>query len=800
MSRTLLLIVTVLIACLHGAAASALAADAEPDAVDYNRDIRPILSDKCFFCHGPDDKTREAKLRLDLQEGSRRDLGGYQAIVPGDPEFSEVWVRITSEDKTERMPPAKSGKTLTAEQIELIRKWIAQGGDYAQHWAYVKPVKHAPPVLKGDDWSAGPIDRFILDRLRREKLSPSPDADRVTLIRRLYFDLIGLPPTAAEVDAFVNDSSRDAYEKVVDRLLASPHFGERLAIYWLDLVRFADTVGYHGDQDHNISPYRDYVIKSFNDNKPFDEFTIEQLAGDLLPQPDLWQKIATGYNRLLQTSHEGGVQPGEYLHKYLADRVRNVGEVWLGQTTGCAECHNHKYDPITQADFYSLGAFFADVDEAQHFKVGSNALPTKRPPEIAAWNIEQYQRIQAIEDEIRWTRKASVVKESFEIEVDPEKLDEKIKKLEAQKAAIEKEFRLCMVTQPIEPWEVRVLPRGDWLNKTGPVVRPAIPAFLGRLSTDGRATRLDLARWLVSRDNPLTARVYVNRLWSLYFGAGLCVSVDDFGAQGEAPHHPRLLDWLAVEFMDSGWDVKHVVKLMVMSRAYHQSSLAPTELRRRDPQNKLLARQSRWRLDAELVRDNALAVGGLLNRAIGGHSVKPYQPQGYYQHLNFPQRKYQADMDERQYRRGLYMHWQRQFLHPMLRAFDAPMREECTAKRTRSNTPLAALVLLNDPTFVESARALAVRIMQEGGATRDQRIKWAWKQALSRDPSPQEQAIITRMFIADVKDYRTDPAATKKLLSVGMHRAPKELDEAELAAWTGVARAILNLSETMTRN
>lgn len=790
-------IATLLAALLvvHWLSLDALHADEtpRPDAVSYNDDIRPILSEKCFACHGPDDSHREADLRLDLSDEALRDLGGYAAIVPGKPDESELIERITSDDEYSRMPPPEANKELTAEQIDLLRRWIEQGATYERHWAYERPVARDPPPVQDTDWPAGPIDRFLLARMEQEGVTPAPDADRITLLRRIYFDLIGLPPEPAEVDAFLADTSPGAYEAVVDRLLASPHFGERLAIVWLDLVRFADTVGYHGDQDHNISPYRDYVIKAFNDNLPFDQFTIEQLAGDLLPEPTLWQQIATGYNRLLQTSHEGGVQPKEYLAKYLADRVRNASQVWLGATMGCAECHNHKYDPYTIEDFYAFGAFFADIDEAEHFRVGSNALPTRRPPEIPAWNLQQYAEIQVLETQLAELRGRDGA------EGDSSTAEE-IARCEQRKAEIEKEYRLTMITRSIEPREIRVLPRGNWLDDSGPVVEPAIPAFLGSLPVDGRASRLDLAQWLVSPDNPLTARVMVNRLWAIYFGRGLCKSLDDFGGQGVPPDQPELLDWLAVEFMQGNWDIKGIIKRMVTSRAYRQSSVASAELLRRDPDNRLFARQGRFRLPAELVRDNVLAVSGLLNDEIGGPSVKPYQPAGYYQHLNFPKRKYEPHLDARQYRRGLYVHWQRSFLHPMLKAFDAPTREECTAERTSSNTPLASLVLLNDPTFVEAARAFAARILTEGGDTTDERLGWAWRTVLSRPPTTAELNVLHDLLNADLQEYTADPDAASALLEVGMYEPPPSLDRIELAAWTSVARALFNLNETHTRN
>ena len=500
---------------------------------------------------------------------------------------------------------------------------------------------------------------------------------------------------------------------------------------------------------------------------PFDRFTTEQLAGDLLPDATVEQKIASGYNRLLQTSHEGGVQQREYLAKYSSDRVRNFGSVWLGVTMGCCECHDHKFDPISQRDFYRLAAFFADVDDLRSFK-GGDTTPTKREPEM-----------------------------------------------EVTTKLTPNDKRRTMITVSIPPRPIRVLARGDWLDDSGEIVEPGVPGVFrqveSRLQTEppeggtpahlaGRATRLDLARWLTASDHPLTARVFVNRLWKLFFGKGITASLEDVGAQGEAPVHPELLDWLAAEFVASGWDVKHVVKLIVTSRAYRQSSLETPALRQRDPDNRLLARQSRPRIEAEFIRDNALAVSGLLVRTIGGRSVRPYQPDGYYEFLNFPKRTYKADTGEQQHRRGLYSHWQRCYLHPMLKAFDAPSREECTAQRSVSNTPQSALVQLNDPTFLEAARAFAARIVEHGGSATDDRLRWAWRQALSREPTSRELTALRRLLDNELAEFRNDRASAEKLLQTGQAAAPGNLDAVELAAWTSVARTIFNLNEFNTRN
>ncbi|NOY42287.1 MAG: DUF1549 domain-containing protein [Planctomycetes bacterium] len=773
------------------------------DSIDFSRDIRPILSNKCFSCHGPDAEHREADLRLDTEAGLQTDLGGYFAIVPSKPDQSAVFQRIVSTDPDEQMPPADLGKSLTPEEVELIQRWIAQGAAWSDHWAYAQPQSTAKPEVADSGWPLNWIDHFLLHRLEAEGLSPSPEADRVTLIRRLSFDLTGLPPTLEEVDQFVADKNGSAYEQLVDRLLASDRYGERMAIYWLDLVRYADTVGYHGDQDHNISPYRDYVIDAFNDNLPFDQFTREQLGGDLLPDAGPDQKIASGYNRLLQTTHEGGLQPKEYLAIYAADRVRNVSEVWLGATMGCCQCHDHKFDPLTMRDFYSLEAFFADIDEVEHFTKGGNELPTNRAPEEKLLTKRERQHLAELEGQLVKLEDQLVT----HTKDDPESriaLEKNVAKLKTQAEQIRQSARATMISVAIEPRTIRILPRGNWLDDSGEIVEPAVPERLGKLSVgDRRANRLDLANWLTDPKQgvgQLTARVFANRLWYLFYGVGISQVLNDFGGQGEPPSHPLLLDQLALEFFNSGWDMKHIVKLLVMSRAYRQQSLTSEQLQQHDPYNRLFARQARYRLPAEMVRDNALAISGLLVLDYGGASARPYQPAGYYRHLNFPTRKYEMHSDTRQWRRGVYVHWQRQFLHPMLKAFDAPSREECTAQRPQSNTPLAALTLLNDPTFVESARVFAEKILREGGDSTPSRLSYAFRAAVSRQPDEFEAKAITELLASAQKQYQNNADAANELVGVGLTPANSELDHAECAAWTAVARAILNLSETITRN
>ena len=740
--------------------------------VDYSRDIRPILANVCFACHGPDANKRQADLRLDLLTAA-----GKKVLSPGNAAASELLRRVGSKDPDEQMPPPDSKKPrLTVSQIELLRRWIDQGAKYEVHWAYNRPSRPPLPAAKGRGWALGPIDCFVAQAQDAHGLKPAAAADRRTLLRRLTLDLVGLPPAPTEIDAFLADRTSGAYEREVDRLLASPHYGERMAVYWLDLVRYGDTCGYHSDNPRDVWLYRDWVIEAFNRNVPFDRFTIEQLAGDLLPNPTRDQKIASGYNRLLMTTEEGGAQPKEYAAKFAADRVRNASSAWLGSTMGCCQCHDHKYDPFSARDFYSLGAFFADVKE---HAVGRQ-VQTPMPTAEQAARLHEFDR---------------------QIAAQPQSAKKKLAELKHQKEKFEETLPTTLITESVAPKETRILPRGNWMDDSGEIVAPAIPAFLGKLETGGRrANRLDLAHWFVSADNPLVARVFVNRLWKQFFGQGLVKSLDDYGTQGALPTHPELLNWLAVEFRESGWDVKRLVRLIVTSQTYRQSSEAEKAIREQDPMNQWLTRQGSFRLEAEFVRDNALAASGLLSRKIGGPSVKPYQPAGYWSFLNFPPREYTADTGENQYRRGLYTFWQRTFVHPSLLAFDASTREECAAERARSNTPLQSLVLLNDPTYVEAARALAARMIREGGATSVQRLRFAYLLTIGREPRPAEIRTLTGLYEKHRNEYATNAKAAESLVAVGQSPPSRQITPGELAAFTSVARVILNLHETITRN
>ncbi len=1019
-----------------GTAGIAVAAESVlPEVIEFNRDVRPILSENCFVCHGPDANKRQGELRLDTEAGLFGADSKTKPVVAREVGASELIQRIVSSDPEQLMPPVDSGKKLSPRDIAVLKKWVEQGAKWQGHWAYLKPVRAAVPNEKSLDEKSGfsesrtsgfvhnDIDRFLLAKLNAAGLKPSREADRITLIRRLSFDLTGLPPTPEQVDQFVNDASPEAYDKLVARLLESPHFGERMAVHWLDLVRFADTAGYHSDNPRDIVPYRDYVIRAFNDNLPFDKFTVEQLAGDLLPSPSVSQKVASGYNRLLQTTEEGGAQAKEYVAKYAADRVRNVSSVWLGATMGCSECHDHKFDPITQRDFYAMASFFADVQETPvgrrepgmpvpspadekelarldtetaaakkrlddtvasliatnpnfdqelstastwtvldpvetnvqgesqlkrqddgslkstgtvaaqetyvftfeakskltgfrlealtddelpakgpglapngnfvltEFKVamlGANekVMPVKVASAVADHSQSGHEIAMAIDGKdasgwavlpqigqpheaifelaaplgagspafgkaglpftvtlefksqypqhgigrlrvsgtsvekpaSRWIPPAlrAVLAKAADQRSDAEKSQlfaylrdqsarfqperDAVQKLVADREALVKRMPASLITVSAAPRMVRMLPRGNWLDDSGEPVLPAIPAFLGKVETgDKRATRLELAHWMISADNPLPARVFVNRMWRLFYGQGLSKSLEDLGSQGEWPTHPELLDQLAVEFRESGWNVKQLIRQMVTSGAYRQSSVQNKETRAADPFNRLLSAQNRSRLDAEFIRDNALAISGLLSLRVGGESDLPYQPEGYWEFLNFPRRTWVHDKGERQYRRGMYTFWQRSFLHPSLAAFDAPSREECTADRPRSNTPQQALTLLNDPSYVEAARVFATHIMKEGGDTDDSRLTWAFRRAVSRAPKPEELTILQKLLAKHREEFRANPAGADQLDRTGEAPLPDGLNKPDLAAWTSIARTILNLHETITR-
>lgn len=744
--------------------------------VGFNEHIRPILSDKCFACHGFDANKREADLRLDQREGA------LDVINLEIPEKSEMLERMLSHDPEEQMPPPETNKKITAADVALVTQWIKEGAKYESHWAYLSPES---PKIPSDE-KGSEIDFFVRRTLQEKGFEPAESAPKWRLVRRLYQDLVGLPPTTQEMRAGLAMS----HEELVGHLLESPHYGERMAVPWLDLVRFADSVGYHGDQLAEVSPYRDYVIKAFNTNMRFDQFTREQLAGDLLPNPTEDQLVASGYNRLNMTSEEGGAQAKEYLAKYSGDRVRTTTTVWMGATVACAECHDHKFDPYTTKDFYSFAAFFADLEERGVYSARS------RPPVLYMYTEEEKQQRVDLEKKIAEV-KAQITKDMPK----EHPLYAEHKKLLDQYNRIQSHAKQMLISKSVKPRTIRVLPRGNWMDDSGEIVLPAVPEFMKQIPLpegQKRLSRLDLANWLISHDNPLTARVFVNRLWKQYFGSGISNVLEDLGNQGEWPTHPELLDWLARDFMESGWDIKRLVKTIVTSESYKQSSQPRSEVRHTDPYNRLLARQSNFRLDAEMVRDSALSVSGLLVRDIGGRSARPYQPPKYYQHLNFPRRTYHADQGEQQYRRGVYTHWQRTFLHPMMKSFDAPSREECAADRPRSNTPLQALVLLNDPTYVEAARVFAERIVKaEGGF--GEKLDWAFMETLSREPSSAERAEMKSLFEKHHARFKDDAEAAKAYLASGEKAQAEGLNPTETATWMSLSRVLFNLHEMIAR-
>ncbi|MFP4339063.1 MAG: DUF1553 domain-containing protein [Cyclobacteriaceae bacterium] len=1037
----------------------------QPERISFSYDIKPILSDRCFACHGPDANKREAELRLDTPEGAftaLKDKPGHFAIVPADPSESEIYRRVISEDPEIIMPPPESNLSLSQEEIELIRLWIEQGAEYKPHWSFIKPEKTTPPEVADAAWVKNDIDRFVLTKMEENQLDPAPQAQKSTLLRRLTFDLTGLPPTVAEVNAFMEDGSPEAYEKAVDRLLSSPQYGERMASEWLDLARYADSHGYQDDGMRNMWPWRDWVIRSFNKNMPYDQFVLWQMAGDMLPNATHEQKLATGFNRNHLQSQEGGIVSEEYRVEYVADRTNTLGTGIMGLTIECARCHDHKYDPIAQEEYFELYAFFNNVNETGQIPYMGEASPTliltdkeaeeqlafvqekiaeleaKTAPENYQEDFQNWLASQADEaaisltkplghypldgpvenkfknlankalpadmvvtqkdkepeivearfgkglkllgdsfvdvgKEIGWFDRhqpftvsiwVNILKDSLEgpifsrsgglfngnrgydlmlredgtlsaslmhtfpangievhskkalqknqwhhlvltydgsskaegvnIYLDGEKLALTIindhleqsivyygKKKdswggsgnlrigkrfeESLDGAIVDEFavfdkalsapevahlngkagqlgsfmtddeqdelihyylqrfhvdyqkyfaqltkergkaneilsaqpEVMIMEERSHPRKTFILDRGAYDAPTQEV-QPNTPEVIMPFPEDLPRNRLGLAQWLIHKDNPLTARVAVNRYWQLLFGRGLVKTYNDFGNQGELPSHPELLDWLAVEFQESGWDVKHLLRLMVMSATYQQSSVAEPEKRQRDPENKWIARGPSYRMPAEMIRDNALAASGLLNDTIGGPSVKPYQPKGLWKELATRNATvYVQDTGKNLYRRGLYTIWKRSSPPPSMISFDASEKYLCTVKRQATNTPLQALVLLNDPQYVEAARLLAERMIKEGGAATDEQIRFGFKTLTSREPDQREMALLKQLFEEELAIFREDPQSAAELLTVGDYKKDNTLEEPQLAALTVVASTLVNYDEAV---
>jgi hypothetical protein len=792
-------------------AGAARAADSPP-AVRFSRDVLPILAENCFNCHGPDEKARKAKLRLDTREGA------LAVLKPHNGAESELIRRIGATADDERMPPRKTNRTLTAAQKETLRRWIDEGAAWGKHWAYEPPVRPPSPAVRDRIWARNPIDVFVLARLEKEGLTPSPEATRETLIRRVSLDLTGLPPTPREVDDFVADRSADAYEKLVDRLLASPRYGERMAMEWLDDARYADTNGYQNDFARTMWPWRDWAIAAFNRNQPFDHFVIEQLAGDLLPGATQEQRIATGFNRNNRTVTEAGSIDEEWRVENAVDRVETTATVFLGLTLGCGRCHDHKYDPITQREFYRFFAFFNSVNEKGVYTEQRGNVP----PLISLPSAEDVRRSGQLDAAIAAAERAARELESARdlLGAEVKAVKDRVAKLRKEKEEHQQRVPSVMVMEDLKtPRPTFVLKRGRYdMPDLAQRVEPGVPVCLhaGGPPAPGFGNRLDLAAWLVSADNPLTARVTVNRYWQRYFGNGLVRTAENFGLQGEPPSHPELLDWLALEFAPSpqalapggeggvgvrGWDVKAMQRLIVTSATYRQASQANAAVVQRDPENRLLARGPRFRLPAEMVRDNALAVAGLLVERIGGPSIKPYQPAGLWEELagGAGEGPYVQETGAGLYRRSVYVYRKRTVPHPALTTFDAPGREVCQVKRARTNTPLQALELLNDVTYVEAARRLAELMLTEGGRTPEERIAFAFRRAMARAPQAKELQVLARSLQRYQQTFAGDREAALRFLRHGESRRDERIDHVELAAYAATAGVILNLDETITK-
>ncbi len=947
--------------------------------VDFQRQVRPILSDNCFLCHGPDSGRRMVGLRLDTKEGAMGARKNGTPIVPGKPQDSLLIKRIFSDDPGFRMPPVMTHKILTAEQKEILRKWIEEGAQWKQHWSFIPPASQTPPEVKDAAWAKTPIDHFVLARLEAEGLKPNEEADRRSLIRRVTFDLTGLPPTPEEVQAFVDDNAPNAYEKVVDRLLASPRYGEHRARYWLDAARYADSQGLHIDNYREMWAYRDWVINAFNRNMPFNEFTVDQLAGDLIPNATLDQKIASGFHRCNVTTNEGGSIPAEVEAMYAKDRADTTGIVWLGLTVGCATCHNHKFDPIAQKEYYSLTAFFRNTTQ---LALDGNVPDT--PPTVVVPRQEDWQRWTDLSQEraelrakidkrmaAKWTPpkkplpplydstalqtgpleadkpftivtsvwipnkkgnftlasqmaehgwslslnggelgvngrapelrlkatdgKYISARPSAGYELKPETwyhlqftydgsksrkglslyingtfiptygtgednnpLTEKIAapaQLKRSDAPVA-QFRILnfhedeVQAELLYAWDRNDMHKVDCYRKSGKTaarlhqvdsereqiarrgavtfvmqertdtqptahvlyrglydqmrdeVHPGVPAILPPMAESLPRNRLGLAEWIVDPANPLTARVTVNRFWQEVFGTGIVKTSEDFGAQGEPPSHPQLLDWLAIEFRDSGWDVKNLFKLMVTSAAYRQSAIASEDKLAKDPDNRLLSRGPRFRMDAEMVRDTALAASGLLRPEIGGPSVKPYQPINIWETVAMEQsntRFYKQDHGDALYRRSMYTFWKRSAPPPSMDIFNAPSREVCMVRRERTNTPLQALVTMNDPQFVEAARVLAQHSLEQTDAKPENEVNYMAERLISRNLEAKEMTIVLHSYHDYLSYYDGKPDDAKKLLGVGEAKADEQLPKPEFAAMTMVANELMNLDEVLAK-
>jgi hypothetical protein len=786
----------VAVGCMMVSCGVALAADTPPS---FTRDIKGILSNRCVRCHGPDPEGRagggDEGLRLDTFEGATADLGGHAAIVPGKPDESEIIARITSTDPDLVMPPPEAGQPLSEKQVDLLKRWIAAGATYEPHWAYMPPKRATPPDVEDKAWPRNDIDRFILARLESEGLAPQPEAERATLARRLALDLTGLPLAPEEIDAFVADPAPDAVEQLVDRLLTHDGYGEHQARQWLDLARYADSAGYADDPHRTIWGWRDWVVRAFDANMPFDEFTLKQLAGDLLPNASLDDKIATAFHRNTLTNNEGGTIDEEFRTVAVIDRVNTTLSTWMGTTMACAQCHDHKYDPLSQKEYFQVYAILNNTADADK----RDETPVVRIP----WEPVDAARA-AIEKEIAAVIAGipQLAKPAPKDSPEPPEFQPARKFLEDLRGKL---AATPAVTVPVleelagEKRRItKIQLRGNWQNLGDEVTEGVPAAFNPPPVADGqRVDRIALAKWLVDPANPLTARVVVNRIWERLFGIGIVSTSEEFGSQGELPSHPELLDWLATEFVARKWDMKAIQRLIVTSAAYRQTSKCPPDLVARDPENRLIACGPRVRLPAEVIRDQALAAAGLLSRKKGGPSVKPPQPNLALSAAFGGGIDWQTSTGEDRYRRALYTTWRRSNPYPSMATFDAPSREVCTVRRPRTNTPLQALVTMNDPAYVEAAQALARRMIREGGSTEADRAARGFRLVLSRQPTAAEIDRLVKLHDDAHTEYAAAPDDAKKMATDPLGPPPADLhaDIADLAAWTVVANVILNLDE-----
>lgn len=810
-----------------------------PEVIDFNFHVRPILSDRCFQCHGFDENARKANLRLDAEEAAKAVIAesGNIPIVPSNPHKSAVVERILNQDPELVMPPKESKLELSAEEKAILIKWIEQGANWKEHWAYIVPEKAELPQVKNQTWPKNEIDFFVLKKLESLGLQPSEEAARETLIRRLSFDLTGLPPTPEAVEQYKQDQSTNAYEKLVDRLLSSRHFGERWAWEWLDVARYADTNGYQGDPTRIMWPWRDWVVKAFNDNMPFDEFTIKQIAGDLLPNASRTDILATAFNRNHPFNGEGGKIPEEVRVQNVFDRVETVGTAWMALTLNCSRCHDHKFDAISQKEYYQLFDYFNQTSETGKGSSGTippvvDVSPEEDLQKIAAlkkYLIEIANEVDEVEvakfpreagqpaskskkiqeaagsffnafDNQAFDRGQFVLRKIYEhfTNKDPSyaNLIQKLREARLEyDRQLSENLQVMVMDQLPERRSTHILSKGNY-SATQEEVFSGVPAVLPELPDGMENDRLALAKWLVSRDHPLTARVTVNRYWQAFFGRGLVKTIEDFGVQGDLPSHPEVLDWLAVDFQESGWDIKALFKKIVMSATYRQSSKVTKKLLEADPENKFLARATRMRLPSWMLRDQALFISGLMVDSLGGEPVKPYQPEGIWEEATFGKIKYQQGQGDELYRRTLYTFWRRIVGPTML--FDNSSRQVCEVKALRTNTPLHALTTLNDVTYVEAAKVLAERTLTAKKMDSD-RLKYMFELATSRKPKKKEISILTDRLVQLKKQYSEAQEEAEKITGVGEYTPATTLDLTDHAAFTVLGSLVLNLDETITR-